>query len=181
MDAPIIEAMRWWERRGKKRHTDSRAKNPSDGRLVAMAKRYPEAFQALYDRHFQASYQRVYDQVGNEVLAQELTAQVFSRAERLIKAHRHSGSFRSWLRALTLITLARLGHPIHRRRGPAAGDGLQSAGCPAPLRPSRPTLSAAVALPLPPIDDRPGIVYAVAQSRWRVYGLAVLDDVRPTT
>src|SRR5437879_9042022 len=91
MDALIIEAMRWWERRGKKRHTDSRAKNPSDGRLVAMAKRYPEAFQALYDRHFQATYQRVYDQVGNEVLAQELTAQVFSRAERLIKAHRQAG------------------------------------------------------------------------------------------
>src|SRR5437016_4550477 len=113
--------MRWWERRGKKRHTDSRAKNPSDGRLVAMAKRYPEAFQALYDRHFQATYQRVYDQVGNEVLAQELTAQVFSRAERLIKAHRQAGPFRPWLRTLAMMTVAR-----QRQRGPDADRGFQS-------------------------------------------------------
>ena len=158
MEAPIIEAMRWWERRGKKRHTDSREKNPSDGRLVAMAKRYPEAFQALYDRHFQATYQRVYDQVGNEVLAQELTAHVFSRAERLITAHRQAGPFRPWLRTLAMMTVAR-----QRRRGPDADRGFQSAGCPAPLRPIRPTLSVAVALPLPPVDDGPGIVYALGR------------------
>ena len=133
MDAPIIEAMRWWERRGKKRHGDSREKNPSDGVLVAMAKRYPEAFRALYDRHFQPTYQLVYEQVGNEALAQ-------------------AGSFPSWLRALAMMTVAR-----HRRRGPDADRGFQSAGCPAPLRPIRPTLSAAVALPLPPVDDGPGM------------------------
>ena len=158
MDAPIIEAMRWWERRGKKRHTYSREKNPSDRRLVDMAKRYPEAFRALYDRHFQPTYQLVYGQVGNEALAQELTAQVFSRAERLIKAHRQAGSFPSWLRTLAMMTVAR-----HRRRGPDADRGFQSAGCPAPLRPIRPTLSAAVALPLPPVDDGPGIAYALGR------------------
>ena len=158
MDAPIIEAMRWWERRGKKGHTYSREKNPSDRRLVDMAKRYPEAFQALYDRHFQATYQRVYEQVGNEVLAQELTVQVFSRAERLIKAHRQAGSFLSWLRKLAMMTVAR-----HRRRGPDADRGFQSAGCPPPLRPIRPTLSAAVALRLPPVDDGPDAVYALGR------------------
>ena len=131
MDVPIIEAMRWWERRGKKRHADSREKNPSDWRHVA---------------------------IGNEALAQELTAQVFSRAERLIKAHRQAGPFRLWLRTLAMMTVAR-----QRRRGPDADRGLQSAGCPAPLRPIRPTLLVAVALPLPPVDDGPGIVYALGR------------------
>src|SRR5438067_10547734 len=47
--------------------------------------------------------------VDNGALAQELTAQVFSRAERLIAAHRPAGSFPSWLRTLA-----------HDDRGPAA-------------------------------------------------------------
>jgi len=96
--------------------------------------------------------------VDNGALAQELTAQVFSRAERLITAHRQAGSFPSWLRTLAMMTVAR-----HRRRGPDADGGFQSAGCPAPLRPIRPTLSAAVALPLPPVDDGPGIAYALGR------------------
>jgi DNA-directed RNA polymerase specialized sigma24 family protein len=150
--------MRWWQPRGKKRHIYSREKNPSDWLLVAVAKRYPEAFRALYDRHFQSTYRLVYEQVGNEALAQELTSQVFTQAERLIKVHRQAGSFRSWLRTLAMRTVAR-----HRGRGPDADRGLQSAGCPAPLRPIRPALSAAVALPLPPVDYGPGIVYALGR------------------
>src|SRR5438874_6007631 len=100
MDAPIIEAMRWWGRRGKKRHTDSGEKNPSDGLPI---------------------YQLVDEQVGNEALAQELTSQVFSRAERLIKAHRQAGSLPSWLRTLATMTVA-----WHRRRRPDADRGFQS-------------------------------------------------------
>jgi len=134
-----------------------------DRELVEKAKSAPEAFTALFDRHFQRTYRLVYSRVQNESLAQELTARVFLQAQKLIKVYRHSGSFRSWLRALTLITLARLGHPIHRRRGPGAGDDWQSVGCPAPLRPTRPTRSAAVALPLPPVDDGPGIAYALGR------------------
>ena len=124
-----------------------------------MAKRYPEAFRALYDRHFQSTYRLVYEQVGDEALAQELTAQVFTQAERLIKVDRQAGPLPSWLRTLVMRTVAR-----HRGRGPDADRGLQSAGCPAPLRPIRPTLPAAVALPLPPVDCGPGIVYALGRS-----------------
>ena len=145
--------MRWWG-----------APGPEDRELVERAKRDPAAFVALYDRHFFRTYRLVYARVQNEALAQDLTAQVFFRAQRLIRVYRNSGSFRSWLRTLALITLARSRQPIHRRRGPAADDGLQSAGCPAPIRPRRPSLSAAAAAPLPPIDDGPGIVYALGRS-----------------
>ena len=154
--------MRRWGGRGR-RQAISRAMYLEDRELVEKAKSAPEAFTALFDRHFQRTYRLVYSRVQNESLAQELTARVFFQAQKLIKVYRHSGSFRSWLRALTLITLARLGHPIHRRRGPAAGDGLQSVGCPAPLRPTRPTRSAAVALPLPPVGDGSGIAYALGR------------------
>ena len=164
MNAGIIEAMRSWEARGKQRRANSWAKSPADPELVERAKHDPEAFGALFDRYFRPTYRLVYSRVENEAIARELTAQVFVRVQRLIKVYQPSGSFRSWLRTLALITLARSGHPVHRRRGPAPGPGLQSAGCPAPLRPTRPTLSAAVALPLPPVDDGPGIVYALGRS-----------------
>lgn len=44
------------------------------------------------------------------------------------------------------------------------GNGLQPAGRPAPIKPRMPALSAAAALPLPPVDEGPGIVYAIG--RW---------------
>lgn len=156
--------MRSWEARGKQRRAHSWAKRAGDQELVEKAKRDPEAFGALYDRYFRPTYRLVHSRVQNEALAKDLTAQVFLRLVRLIKAYRHAGSFRSWLRTLALITLARSGQPIHRRRGPATDEGLQPAGCPAPLRPTRPALSAAVALPLPPGDDGPGIVYALGRA-----------------
>jgi DNA-directed RNA polymerase specialized sigma24 family protein len=156
--------MRWWGAQGRRRQAYSWAKSLGDRELVERAKRDLEAFGALYDRHFRWTYRLVYSRVQDEALAQDLTAQVFLRAQRLIKLYRHSGSFRSWLRTLALITLARSGQSIYRRRGPAMDQGFQSAGCPAPLRPIRPALSAAVALPLPPVVDGPSIVYALGRS-----------------
>jgi DNA-directed RNA polymerase specialized sigma24 family protein len=156
--------MRSWRARGNRRRPRSWAKRADDQELVERAKHDPEAFGALYDRYFRPTYRLVHSRVQNEALARDLTAQVFFRLLRLIKEYRHAGSFRSWLRTLALITLARSGQPIHRRRGPSADQGLQPAGRPAPLRPTRPALSAAVALPLPPVDDEPGIVYALGRA-----------------
>ncbi len=156
--------MHWWGSQGRRRQAYSWATSPDDRALVEKARRDPEAFGALYDRYFRGIYRLVYSRVQNDALAQDMTARVFLRARRLIRVYRHSGSFRSWLRTLALITLARSGHPIYRRRGPAMDQGFESAGYPAPLRPIRPTLSAAVALPLPPVDDGPGIVYALGRS-----------------
>jgi hypothetical protein len=150
--------MRWWKPRGKRRQACSRARSADDWELVERAQRDPEAFRVLYERHFQPTYRLVFSRVQNEALANDLTARVFLKAQRLSKRGRRSRSFDSWLRTLALLTLER-----HRGRGPAADHGLQSAGCPAPLRPIRPTLSAAVALPLPPVDDGPGIVYALGR------------------
>jgi len=44
------------------------------------------------------------------------------------------------------------------------GNGPQPAGRPSPIRPRRPQLSAAAALPLPTDDEGPGIVYALGRS-----------------
>ncbi|HXN03912.1 MAG TPA: sigma factor [Candidatus Acidoferrum sp.] len=142
-------------------------RSPQDRELAEKAGHDPEAFGALYDRYFEGIYRLVYGRVRNQALAQDLTARVFFRALKLIKGHRHVGTkFSSWLGTLALMTLARSGYIMSQpRQGPAADNGLQSAGRPAPLRPTRPTLSTAVALPQPPVDDGPGIVYALGRSR----------------
>lgn len=44
-------------------------------------------------------------------------------------------------------------------------NGYQLAGRPSPILPRKPELSAAVALPLPPVDEGPGIVYALGHVR----------------
>jgi hypothetical protein len=163
INARIIEPMHWWGAQGRRRQAITRARYLEDRELVERAKRDPKAFGALYARYFRGIYRLVYSRVQNDAVARDLTARVFFRAQTLIRVYRHSGSFRSWLRTLALITLARSGHSIYRRRGPAMDQGFESAGCPAPLRPRRPTLSAAVALPLPPVDDGPGIVYALGR------------------
>jgi hypothetical protein len=160
--ARIIEAMRRWGAQGR-RQAHLWPSSHDDRELVERAKREPEAFGALYDRYFRGVYRLVYSRVQSDVLARDLTATVFLRAQVLIRVYRNSGSFRSWLRSLALITMARRGHIIYRRRGPAMDQGFQSAGCPAPLRPVRPALSASVALPLPPVDDGPSIVYALGR------------------
>jgi hypothetical protein len=142
-------------------------RRPNDSELVERATRDPEAFGALYDRYFAQIYRLVYGRVRNQKLAQELTARVFFKALRLIRGHRHVGTrFSSWLGSLALMTMARSGYPVSQpRQGPSADNGLQSGGCPARIRPPMPSLSAAAAAPLPPIDDRPGIVYALGRSR----------------
>jgi DNA-directed RNA polymerase specialized sigma24 family protein len=138
-----------------------------DRELAEKATHDPEAFGALYDRYFWRIYRLVYLRVRQEALAQELTTQVFFKALELIKRRRHAGTrFASWLGTLALTTLDRKGYPLRtRREGPSGDNGLQSAGCPAPLRPRMPALSAAAAAALPPIDDGPGITYALGRSR----------------
>ena len=49
------------------------------------------------------------------------------------------------------------------RRQPPHDNGYQPAGRPAPIRPRLPELSAAVAMPLPPSEEGPGIVYALGR------------------
>src|SRR5438105_3416268 len=154
-----------WGSVGKRGQAKPSPRRREDRELADRVRYDPEAFGALYDRHFRRTYRLIYRRVGNHALAQDLTARVFFRALRLIKGHRHaSSSFSSWLRTLALMMVARSGYPIARRRqGPATDQGLQSAGCPAPLLPTRPTLSAAAAAPLPPTDEGPGIVYALGR------------------
>ncbi|HEY4872441.1 MAG TPA: sigma factor [Candidatus Dormibacteraeota bacterium] len=122
-------------------------RSPEDRELAEKATHDPEAFGALYDRYFGRIYRLIYLRVRQQALAEELTTQVFFKALEHIKRRRHAGSrFASWLGTLALTTLARKGYPLRtRREGPSGDNGLQSAGCPAPLRPRMPSLSGAAA------------------------------------
>ena len=141
-------------------------RSPDDRELAEKATHDPEAFGALYDRYIGRIYRLIYWRVRRPALAEELTTQVFFKALGLIKRRRHAGTrFASWIGTLALTTLARKGYPLRTQGERPSGDnGLQSAGCPAPLRPRMPSLSAAAAAPLPPIGDGPGIVYALGRA-----------------
>ena len=72
--------------------------------------------------------------------------------------------FFSWLRGMALMSLSARGLKVRPERDePRPDTGYQAAGRPAPIRPQLPTLSAAAAVPLPPTDEGPGIVYALGR------------------
>src|SRR2546423_4144081 len=93
--------MRWWGGRGGGQAI-SRATYLEDRELVETAKRAPEAFAALFERHFQRTYRLVYSRGQNESLLQEVTARGFFFVQELFKGYRYSCSFPSLLRAVTL-------------------------------------------------------------------------------
>lgn len=136
---------------------------PEDPELVERAKRDPEAFGVLYDRYFARIYRFVYSRVRNQRLAEAVTAEIFFKALRHIRWYTNlDGPFSSWLRTMAVMTRGLRRHsPKPRRQSPPTDNGFQPTGCPAPLLPRLPTLSAAAAVPLPPVDDGPGIVYAL--------------------
>src|SRR5256885_17046012 len=88
--------MRWWGGRGR-RQDISRAIYLEDRELVEKAKRAPEAFAALFDRHFQRTYRLVYSRGPKESLAPEPSGPGFFLGQKLIKGYWHSCSFRSLL------------------------------------------------------------------------------------
>ena len=70
----------------------------------------------------------------------------------------------SWLTEMARMSLSARGRKVwSNRRQPPHDNGYQPAGRPAPIRPRLPELSAAVAMPLPPSEEGPGIVYALGR------------------
>ncbi len=65
---------------------------------VRASKRDPEAFAELYDLYVDKIYNYVYYKVGSTVEAEDLTAQVFTKAWEAIGSYRWQGhSFSPWL------------------------------------------------------------------------------------
>ena len=72
--------------------------NSEDAALVARAKRDPEVFGLLYERHVKRIYNYVYYRTGNEHDAEDLTARVFHRAILHLDEYTERGvPFTAWL------------------------------------------------------------------------------------
>jgi RNA polymerase sigma-70 factor (ECF subfamily) len=66
--------------------------------LVERAKRDPNAFGELYDRHFQMIYRFAYSRVGDQGAAEDVTSEVFMKALRSIARYQDTGRpFAAWL------------------------------------------------------------------------------------
>lgn len=70
----------------------------TDPVLVQRAKKDPQEFGAIYERHVKKIYNYVYYRIGNERDAEDLTARVFLRAMNHIPAYKERGlPFSAWL------------------------------------------------------------------------------------
>jgi len=136
-----------------------------DRQLAEAARRNSAAFGVLYDRYFARVYRLVSAHTGNQAQTEQLTEEVFFNALRELKRYRRSRQqFFSWLGGIALMSLSARGLKVRPERDePRPDTGYQAAGRPAPIRPQRPTLSAAAAVPLPLIDEGPDIVYALGR------------------
>lgn len=104
---------------------------PEDERaLVARARRDPEAFAALYRRHYPAIARYVRRRVGEEATAADLVAETFLVALEHLPRYRERGlPFRAWLYRLATSRVHRwlrrraLLHVLHLEGEPAARGG----------------------------------------------------------
>lgn len=70
----------------------------TDDDLAVQVRTDPDAFGALYDRHFDAVYRFALRRCGHPARAEEVTAQTFYRALSWLTRHTwRAGSFRGWL------------------------------------------------------------------------------------
>ena len=75
--------------------------------LVERAKRDPNAFGELYDRHFQQIYRFVYSRVGEQSAAEDVTSEVFMKALRGIGRYQDTGRpFQAWLYQIAVNAIA---------------------------------------------------------------------------
>jgi RNA polymerase sigma-70 factor (ECF subfamily) len=97
-----------------------------DSTLIETARHDAAAFALLYRRYVTPIYRYLFSRAGNEVDAQDLTAQVFLEALEGLPRYRERGNFAAWL-----FTIARRRATDHYRRRlplplddtPDPGDG----------------------------------------------------------
>lgn len=102
--------------------------------LVERAKRDPNAFGALYDRHFQQIYRFVYSRVGEQSAAEDVTSEVFMKALRGVGRYQDTGRpFSAWLYQIAVNAIAdryRAARPvddIEEQRGLASDVDVEAA------------------------------------------------------
>lgn len=84
---------------GAAAHTVPAAGEPSDAELVALAKRDPAAFGALYARYLDPIHRYCYRRLGSREAAEDATSTVFTKALAALPRYRDA-SFRAWLFAI---------------------------------------------------------------------------------
>ncbi|HYH11127.1 MAG TPA: sigma-70 family RNA polymerase sigma factor [Thermomicrobiales bacterium] len=92
---------------GASEHVSDREPADLETAWIEAAKTDPRAFAPLYDRYATPIYRFCYRKVGDPDAANDLTAQVFTRAiERIDRYHARPGAtFRSWLFAIARNTI----------------------------------------------------------------------------
>ena len=85
-------------------HSPSRA---DEADLVERAKRDPNAFGELYDRHFQQIYRFVFSRVREQAAAEDVTSEVFMKALKSLPRYQHTGRpFSAWLYQIAVNAVA---------------------------------------------------------------------------
>ena len=78
----------------------------SDALLVQAAVRNPTAFAVLYHRYIASVHRYIYSRVSDRACAEDLTAEVFTRALKALPAYREQGTFAAWLFSIVRRTVA---------------------------------------------------------------------------
>jgi RNA polymerase sigma-70 factor (ECF subfamily) len=113
---------------GSERKDQARSMTQVDPEEVARraAQRDPDAFSQLYDEHLNAIYRYVLYKVGDGAVAEEITAEVFSKAwERIDRFEWRNLPFQHWL--VRIARNAVVDHYRGRRRATSPIDELRDA------------------------------------------------------
>jgi RNA polymerase sigma-70 factor, ECF subfamily len=101
----------------RRRSTETpRPPTVEDVPFVTLARADPEAFAAVYRRHFAGIYGYCYRELGSAERAEDATQQVFAQALGSLPRYEEQGRFRSWLYAIAY-------HVIHGQFSADHHDG----------------------------------------------------------
>lgn len=106
--------------------TDRPIHAPDEQELIEQAKRNPEAFGQLYDIYFGKIYSYIYRKTGDRQVAEDLTADTFTKALANMKAYKYIGQpFVAWLYRIAANLVA--DHYRSRRVTAPLDEGMQVA------------------------------------------------------
>ena len=104
-----------------------------DAKVAELAKRSPEQFVRLYDRHVAQIYRYLLSQTCSIPRAERLTSATFQVAQRYLESYQAQRSFRVWLFRIARRLLAKEARPRGRIiRGDVAGNGASQVSFPEP-------------------------------------------------
>ena len=107
-----------------------RSPHTDDEKLVATARRDPQAFTPLYQRYVGPIYRYCYLRLGERTAAEDAASEVFTKALAALPAYRANGAFSAWLFRIAHNVV----QDVYRRAHPTAP--LEAAGERADIEPS---------------------------------------------